>query len=954
MDDGDSMQMGFVQRRLHWVIAAVFFALYFLTLSRWVTGDSLVSVSKVTGWDWSPQISNPLLYLITLPVKWFPGGLQPLVLNLLGALLGALTLGQLARSVALLPHDRTRDQRQKERSDYSLLSLSAAWMPPLLASLICGLQLSFWEEATAMTGGILSVFLFSFLIRCVLEFRLVQDDRWLFRLACVYGFAVPSDWAFIGYFPLFFGAVVWSKGVGVFRPEFSIRMIGLGCIGLLTYLILPALVVFSEPSAGSFVDLLKLQLGSQKNFLMGIPKTVVLLLSLTSILPVLVMGIRFPSSIGDVSVVGSMLSNFMFRSMHILFLAACVWVAFDPAFSPRSVSAGLPVDFLTFYYLGALAVGYFSGYVLLVFGRSPSSRRRQSRENPVLNFLISGLLWILVVAAPLGLLFRNLPLMRVINGDQYATFSEMVLRNLPEGKSLVLADDSYSVLLVRSQLAREGLDRDYVFVDLSALPIGYYEGKLRKQIAGVWPSLEENNAIPEQLNVLSLLGLLGEISRQSPVYYLNSSFGVYFEVFYPRQRGLVTELVAYQADEPRPPLMSEGEIEANQSFWNELSTRLSGLATGVENRDNGSLALGAWASRELNVWGVSLQSQGRLEQAKAAFDQALSWNPQNTCVRVNLRQNEVLQKNGGGTTVGLTDSETKQVQQNYGTYEQLLSANGPIDEASFRLLLAAEFARGGNQRQSMMNYDRAAALDPENVQPKLALVNSYLLAGFADLVLGGVADIKAKHSDLDTKSRSELVRLEALGHYAVGNQAGAAGDEEAKTASFERAEGLLKLALEDDPKNSSLFETLSQVYLYTGRFTEALELFDRHLEFSPDDPQLLQNKAMAHLRLKEYQKAIAPLSRSLTIDASNVFARLNRAIAYFRIGDFVNAKQDYETVAEKVPTQFSVYFGLGKIAEADGDTNSAIKHFERYLELAPKGTDEYRSISTDLERLKGQ
>ena len=157
MDEGDSMQMGFVQRRLHWVIAAVFFALYFLTLSRWVTDDSLVSVAKVTGWDWSPQISNPFLYLITLPVKWFPGGLQPLVLNVLGALLGALTLGQLARSVALLPHDRTRDQRQKERSDYSLLSLSTSWMPPLLASLICGLQLSFWEEVTAMTGGILSV-----------------------------------------------------------------------------------------------------------------------------------------------------------------------------------------------------------------------------------------------------------------------------------------------------------------------------------------------------------------------------------------------------------------------------------------------------------------------------------------------------------------------------------------------------------------------------------------------------------------------------------------------------------------------------------------------------------------------------------------------------------------------------------------------------------------------------
>lgn len=954
MDDGDSMQMGFVQRRLHWVIAAVFFALYFLTLSRWATGDSLVSIAKVTGWDWSPQISNPLFFLLTLPVKWAPGNLQPLALNLLSALLGALTVAQLARSVALLPHDRTRDQRQKERSDYSQLSLPTAWMPPLLASLVCGLQLTFWEESTAMTGEILSVFVFSFLIRCVLEFRRMQDDRWLYRMACVYGFAVPCDWAFIGYFPLFVGAIVWTKGVGVFRPDFFIRMTVLGAIGLMTYALLPGLIVYGDPSAGSFIDLLKLQMGSQKNFLSGVPKTVVILLSLTSVLPVLVMGIRFPSSIGDVSVVGAMLSNFMFRSMHLLFLAACIWVAFDPAFSPRSVSVGMPVKFTTFYYLGALAVGYFSGYALLVFGRSPSSRRRPNRENRAVGFLVSGLLWIIVVAAPLGLLFRNLPLIRVINGDQFGVFSEMVVRNLPQEKALILADDAYSALLVRSQLAKEGLNRDYVLVDMSSLGIPFYEGKIRKQIFEAWPSLAEDDRFPNQLNVMSLLNVLGQISRESPLYYLNSSFGLYFEVFYPRQRGLVTQLIAYQENQSSPPELSEAEIEANQSFWNELISRLPNLESGVASEDRGSLVLGAWASRELNVWGVALQAQGEVEKARSAFNQALKWNPQNTCVEVNIRQNEVLASGDRSMTVGLTERETKFVQQNYGTYEQLLSANGPIDESSFRLLLAAEFSRGGNLRQSMMNYRRAAELDPENVQPKLALVNSYLLSGFSNLVLEGVADIKAKHPDLDVKSQSELTRLEALGHYAVGNQAGVENNPSLKTESFERAEGLLKAALENDPENENLFETLSQVYLFTGRYTEAVDLFDRHLEISPDDPQLLQNKALAHLRLQEYQKAIAPLSRVLAADAMNLFARLNRAIAYFRLGDLVNAKQDYQAVAEKVTNHHSVHFGLGRIAEAEGDKEAAIQHFQRYLEVAPKETAEFEAVSSDLEKLQAQ
>ena len=953
MDEGNSIQTGFVQRRLHWVIGALFFALYFLTVGRWVTGDSILPIAKVTGWDWSPQLSNPLLYLLTLPVRWLPVSSQPLVLNLISALLAALTLSQLARSVALLPHDRTRDQRQRERSEYSLLSQPTAWVPPLFACVVCGFQLTFWENATSMTGGMLTVLLFSFFIRAILEYRIVQNDRWLYCLALGYGFAVPSDWAFIGYFPVLAFALVWTKGVDAFRPSFLVRMVGLGAIGLATYALLPAIILSSDPSTGGFMDLLKIQLGAQKNFLTGIPKTVVVLLSLTSLLPVLVMGIRFPSSIGDVSVVGAMLSNFMFRSMHILFLGACVWVAFDPAFSPRAVASTLPIQFLTFYYLSALAVGYFTGYVMLVFSKAPS-HRRNNREGRLLNGLVSGLLGILVVVAPLGLLFRNLPLIRLSNGDQFEKFSELVVRNLPNEKSLILADNSYSALVLQAQLARQGLDRDYTIVDMSALSIGFYEEQVRSRILASWPDLLPEDKFPDQINVGSLLNVLGQISTRNPVFYLNSSFGLYFEVFYPRQRGLVTQLIAYKEGEVRPPALSESEIGANQDYWKELAETLPNLEAGIETGDLGSLRLGAWLSREQNVWAVELQKLERLEEARNGFNQALAWNPENTCAEVNLRQNEVLASGEASKQVGLTANETKGVQQNYGTYEQLLSANGPIDESSFRLLLAAEFSNGGNHRQASLNYERAAELDPSNVDTKLKVVNSYFASGFPKEAIVAAGKMKSANPEMDLASRSELLRLEALSHYAIGNQAGVKGDEETKSAAFAKAEDLLKTALVNDAKNESLFETLSQVYLFTGRYEEALTLFERHLLLKPNDPRLLQNKAVALIRLGNNKDAVAPLTKVIAADAGNAIARLNRAIAYFREGDFENAKLDYLAAGEIEPNHHAISFGLGRINEAEGDVRGAIEHFERYLETAPKNTDEYKKVSDDLLRLKSQ
>ena len=73
-----------------------------------------------------------------------------------------MTLALLARSVALLPHDRTQPQRQLEHDEFSLLSIRAAWVPPLLAVFACGLQLTFWENATVASSEIFDLLVFAY------------------------------------------------------------------------------------------------------------------------------------------------------------------------------------------------------------------------------------------------------------------------------------------------------------------------------------------------------------------------------------------------------------------------------------------------------------------------------------------------------------------------------------------------------------------------------------------------------------------------------------------------------------------------------------------------------------------------------------------------------------------------------------------------------------------------
>ena len=93
-------------RRFPLLVALVAFVLYLATVSHGVTMNSLSLTAKLAGWDGTPLVGQPLLWLLTLPLRRLPAGGIALALNLFSAATAALTLGLLARTVQLLPWDQ--------------------------------------------------------------------------------------------------------------------------------------------------------------------------------------------------------------------------------------------------------------------------------------------------------------------------------------------------------------------------------------------------------------------------------------------------------------------------------------------------------------------------------------------------------------------------------------------------------------------------------------------------------------------------------------------------------------------------------------------------------------------------------------------------------------------------------------------------------------------------------
>src|SRR6185436_107448 len=117
----------FARTKLPWLAAGALFLIYLVTLNHWVSIRSIGPVAKVTGWDPVWPVQYPLFYTLTLPIHFLPAKIQPVLLNLFSAICAALTIGMLVRSIALLPHDRTDEQRIRQRHSEGLLTAKWAW-----------------------------------------------------------------------------------------------------------------------------------------------------------------------------------------------------------------------------------------------------------------------------------------------------------------------------------------------------------------------------------------------------------------------------------------------------------------------------------------------------------------------------------------------------------------------------------------------------------------------------------------------------------------------------------------------------------------------------------------------------------------------------------------------------------------------------------------------------------
>ena len=873
-------------------------ALYLITLDRRISLENLQQVSSLDNLTWLAELSRAFSFLVTYPFHWLPAAWIPTAINLFAAICAALSLALLARCVALLPHDRTQEERERNHNKQAFLATRSAWLPPVLAVLACGLQITFWENSIADTDEMINLLLFAYLVRCLLEFRISRKESWLLKFAFVNGLAVANNWAMMLFLPFFVVAVLWiTDFTSCFTPQFVARflrerkldlrrpcwMFACWLAGCLIFLLPPFLTAHSSENPVAFWVGLKFAAHNYYVLLTAFPAKTALLLCLTSVLPVFYLGIRWGQMLDMVSRWDGWAIRTAFHFVNAFFLIMCLWGALDSPFSPRHRQPAFPC--LPLYFLSALSIGYFSGCFLLVFGpRLERFWRPPQRLDPFLNMVSIGAMWVLLLAMPAVLVYKNLPDILKRKQDPLAAYFDLLERTMPPKGAVILSEQSVQLQYLEATLIGRGRSADYLLIDTSLLR---RFPNYAKFVASKYAAFILGGALAgepaKNTGPFAIARWVEELARAREIYALHAYTGPVAESFFTEQHGLFFRLQPYSEYVTEAPAPSPALIATNQDFWRSVrQEQFSALFQRLQpppgnprweallqaahihpQPDHPALLAGEYYSMALNSWGVELQKSGMLAEASECFQQALPMSSANMPALLNLECNQALQAHEK-----LTLNAYRQVEDEFTRsrdWDESLRRDGPTDSPDGRYRLGVLLAQYQLRREAIQQFQRALALAPDSAEPHLRL---------------------------------------------------------------------------------------AELYLTLGDNTNSLVEAGRALEIPPQQTRALVLQGLAFVQMQKFYQAIPPLNEALNQDTNNTDARLARAVAYLNVDKLQAAREDYQEVLRAVPKTYPAYYGLADIAYQMKDTAALIENCRLYLSIAPPTAPEHEQVEAWLKEVK--
>lgn len=295
----------------------------------------------------------------------------------------------------------------------------------------------------------------------------------------------------------------------------------------------------------------------------------------------------------------------------------------------------------------------------------------------------------------------------------------------------------------------------------------------------------------------------------------------------------------------------------------------------------------------------------------------------------------------------------------------------PTRSATELAVLAEMSRRDGETAKAIEYYDKAIKLDPTNVEFYIRAIDLLVRENQSQRAVeqGEAATILDPGSDavwtaVTTAYLAEGNRLSDLGDQNGANLQYANSAQAARKAitinpdnatalayaaggiilqgdpeKYEQAEIFADDAVRLEPDNPIARYYMATVFTYQGRYTEAMEQYQRGIEADPNDPNLHIGLAYNYYGTGSIPDALLSFEDAIAVDPDNAEAYDGRAYMYLQLGDEPLAEQNALEATRLNPNMARAQGRLGEAYFRQNNYPEAIEALEKAVAMYGRATN---------------
>jgi len=297
--------------------------------------------------------------------------------------------------------------------------------------------------------------------------------------------------------------------------------------------------------------------------------------------------------------------------------------------------------------------------------------------------------------------------------------------------------------------------------------------------------------------------------------------------------------------------------------------------------------------------GAAEAADGKVEKAKAAFEEAIRLNPKDPRPLNDL--GFLMEQQGD--LAGAMD-----------LYKRALDARPAFVLA--RTNLAELLAKQGDEGGAIREYEEAVREAPESPEFQYNLARHLATAGRTEEALASYRKTVSLNPK-DVRAWNNLGLLLA--------QEGHNGESEKAYRS----------ALEQAPDYTLARANLGNLLMDTGRFEQGVAVYEEGIGLDPQNADLMNGLGWRYDQQGDAEHALTWYGKAIKSAPAFLAARINRANLLVKLGRLHEAEQDARAAMEQAPKDTQALLLLGNICALTGRNEEAAAQYRKALELDP-------------------